>query len=132
VAPGRMSLRVLLPTHVEVDQEVDKIVVEAQDGAYCFLPRHVDFVAALAPGILSYVSERTEMFLAVNGGTVAKCGLKVMVSTPSAVRGADLGELRQAVEERFEQVGEREEQVRLAVHKMQADFVRRFIELEHG
>ena len=55
-----------------------------------------------------------------------------MVSTPAAVRGDDLATLKAAIDAQFGHAGAREQEVRLAVHKMQADFVRRFIELEHG
>jgi len=128
-----MRLKVLLPTHVEVDEEVDQVSAEAENGAFSLLPRHVDFVAALVPGLLSYVSGRHETFLAVNGGVLAKCGEEVLVSTMAAARGTQLEELRKAVEESFRKLGEREQQARSAVQKMQADFVRRFIELEeHG
>ena len=43
-----MHLTVLLPTEILLDAvDVSKIVAEAQDGFFCLLPRHVDFVAAL-------------------------------------------------------------------------------------
>jgi len=125
-----MKLRVLVPTHVAVDEEVDKINAQAADGAFCLLPRHVDFVAALVPGLLSYHIGERETFLAVNGGTLVKCGDEVLVSTPDAVPGRDLAELRRAIEETFANRGEREERARSALQKIEADFIRRFVELE--
>lgn len=50
----RMRLRVLLPTEVLLDLDVIQINAEAEDGAFSLLPRHLDWVTALAPGILSY------------------------------------------------------------------------------
>ena len=50
-----MRLTVLLPTEILVDEEVVKVVAEAQNGSFCLLPRHIDFVAALVPGLLSFV-----------------------------------------------------------------------------
>ena len=43
-----MHLKVLLPTRVLVDEAVSKVVAEAENGSFGLLPRHVDFVAALA------------------------------------------------------------------------------------
>ena len=126
-----MRLRVVLPTHVEVDESVRKVNAEAEDGAFCLLPRHVDFVASLVPGLLSYESNAgKESFLAVGGGTLVKCGEDVFVSTTYTVRGAELGRLRDAVEEKSRELGERERKASSAVSKMEADFIRRLVELE--
>jgi F-type H+-transporting ATPase subunit epsilon len=37
-----MRLKVLLPTMVLVDEAVSKVVAEAENGAFCLLPKHVD------------------------------------------------------------------------------------------
>ncbi len=50
-----MRLKVLLPTEVLVDEEVVKVTAEAENGSFCLLPRHIDFVAALVPSLLSFV-----------------------------------------------------------------------------
>ena len=51
-----MRLKVLLPTKILIDEEVTKVVAEAEDGSFCILPRHIDFVSALVPGIFSFTS----------------------------------------------------------------------------
>ncbi len=45
-----MKLKVLLPTEIFINEEVEKVVAEADNGYFCLLPRHVDFVSALVPG----------------------------------------------------------------------------------
>ena len=50
-----MRLKVLLPTKVLIDEEVTKVVAEAENGSFCILPRHIDFVSALVPGSVSSV-----------------------------------------------------------------------------
>lgn len=126
-----MRLRVVLPSHIESDEAVRKVTAEAQDGWFCLLPRHVDMTAALVPGLLSYHTEcGDEVFVAIEGGTLVKCGNNVLISTPNAVRGAELGELRRAVEQSVQMRDERERNARSALEKIEADFVRRFIELE--
>jgi F-type H+-transporting ATPase subunit epsilon len=126
-----MRLKVLLPTEVLIDQEVVKVIAEAGNGFFCLLPRHIDFVAALAPGLFSFVPvEGSEKFLAVDEGVLVKCGQQVLVSTRNAIQGPDLGRLKQSIEAQFRLLDERERTVRSALAKLEADFVRRFIELE--
>jgi F-type H+-transporting ATPase subunit epsilon len=126
-----MRLKVLLPTEVLVDEPVKKVIAEAANGSFCLLPRHIDFAAALVPGLMSFVAaNEREMFMAVNEGILVKCGRQVTVSTRSAVIGPDLGTLKQLIEEQFRIVDEREQMARSAVVKLEADFVRRFIEME--
>lgn len=47
-----MQLKVLLPTEVLIDEAASKITAEAENGCFCLLPNHVDFVAGLVPGLL--------------------------------------------------------------------------------
>jgi F-type H+-transporting ATPase subunit epsilon len=94
-----MNLKVLLPTGVLIEEEVTKVIAEAHNGFFCLLPKHVDFAAAIVPGILSFeTAGGREEFLAVDQGILIKCGQEVLVSTRNAVRGPDLGQLRRTVE----------------------------------
>lgn len=129
-----MRLKVLLPTEILIEKEVTKVIAEAENGSFCLLPRHIDFVAALVPGLLSYETDGgKEEFLAVDEGTLVKCGSEVLVSTRNAVIGPDLGMLKQMVEERFRVLDEQEKELQSALAKLEADFTRRFLELEkHG
>ena len=126
-----MKLKVLLPDQVLVDQEAAKVVAEAENGSFCLLPRHVDFVAALSPGILSFVDRHgEEQFLALDEGVLVKQGQEVLVSTRRGVRGGKLGELRNLVDEQFRELDEYEIKARTAMAKIEAGFVRRFLELQ--
>ncbi|MHC1698066.1 MAG: F0F1 ATP synthase subunit epsilon [Geobacteraceae bacterium] len=125
-----MKLTVILPTGVLVDQEVTKVTAEAENGSFCLLPRHIDFLAALVPGLLAFENEAGgEEFLAIDEGVLVKCGVEVMVSTRNAVRGAPLGQLREAVEKQFRVLDEREQQARTVLTKLEADLVGRFIRM---
>jgi F-type H+-transporting ATPase subunit epsilon len=126
-----MRLKVLLPSEILVDQEVAKVIAEGQNGEFCLLSRHIDFLAALVPGIFLYTTpDGREQFLAVDQGTLVKCGPEVLVSTRNAVLGPDLGALEQMVAENFQAVEEREAAARLAFSKLEVGFIRRFMELE--
>jgi F-type H+-transporting ATPase subunit epsilon len=129
-----MKLKILLPTEILIHEEVVKVVAEAENGSFCILPRHVDFLAALVPGIFSFVtSGGVEQFLAVDEGVLIKCGPEVLVSTRNAVRGPDLGKLEQTVEKSFQVLEDRERMARSAVAKLEANFIRRLMEFqEHG
>lgn len=129
-----MRLKVLLPQGVLMDEEVTKVVAEAENGSFCLLPRHVDFLAALVPGLLSFQSVNgAEEFLAVDEGVIVKCGAEVLVSTRNAVRGPDLGKLEQTVEQSFQRLDDQETMARSAFAKLEASFIRRFMDLEkHG
>lgn len=125
-----MRLRVLLPEKVLLDVEAVKISAEAENGSFTLLPRHVDFVASLPPGILSFVTqEREEEFLAVDEGILVKCGSQVQVSARNAVLGKELGVLKQMIQARFLELDEHEKKSRDALYKLEAELVRRFMEI---
>jgi F-type H+-transporting ATPase subunit epsilon len=117
---------------VLVDEDVNKIVAEAENGHFCLLPRHVDFVASLVPGILSFVSagDGVERLVALDHGILVKCGASVMVSTLNAVRGTDLRSLQATLDERFRDLDEHERRARTALARLEAGTLRRFVELE--
>jgi F-type H+-transporting ATPase subunit epsilon len=128
-----MHLRLLLPTAVLLDARVGRITADGQHGSFTLLPRHVDFVAALVPGLLSWeVPGGPEAFGAVDGGVLVKRGRDVAVATRRAVVGAGLGELRRAIEVDFQTLDERERQARSAMARLEVDFVQRFLELGQG
>jgi F-type H+-transporting ATPase subunit epsilon len=126
-----MMLKILLPAEILLEQEVKKIVAEAENGSFCLMPNHTDFVATLAPGLFTY--ERVEggkELLAMDVGTLVKKGADVLVSTRNAVRATDLGKLKQIVMEQYDILDEREKMVRSASAKLEASLIRRFVELK--
>ncbi|WP_020161369.1 MULTISPECIES: F0F1 ATP synthase subunit epsilon [Methylobacter] len=126
-----MRLKLLLPSQILIDEPVRKIIAEAGNGSFCLEPRHVDFVAALVPGLLMYVPETGgEVFIAVDEGILVKCGAEVLISTPNAVRGDDLATLRETVEERFKQQDEAERLTRSALARLEAGVLRRFTQMQ--
>ena len=126
-----MKLKVWLPAEVLLEEEVSKIKAEAENGWFCILPRHIDFVTSLVPGILCFDPRggRTE-YLAIDHGILVKCGPEVAVSVRSAVRGADLGVLKAAVETQFRMQHEKEQAAREFEAKLEADLVRELIRME--
>jgi F-type H+-transporting ATPase subunit epsilon len=126
-----MTLKVLLPTHVMVEREVSEVTAEAENGSFTILPRHIDFVSILTPGLLSYqVEEEGEIFLAVDEGVLVKCGSEVRVSTQDAVMGDDLQGLRDTVERRFRDLDERQRKAKGVLMRIELDLARRFYEVQ--
>jgi F-type H+-transporting ATPase subunit epsilon len=125
-----MKLKVLLPTEVLIEEEAAQVTAEGENGFFCLKPRHVDFVSALVPGLLSYVNAAgEEVFMAVSEGVLVKCGADVLVSTAQAATGPDLGNLKDTVDKRFRLLDDKEKSSRTAVAKLEVNFVRKFLEL---
>lgn len=127
-----MKLKVLTPIKVLIDRPVTKVIAEAENGHFCLLPNHVDFVAALVPGILSFTTDGEEIFVAVDEGILVKCGTEVLVSTRNAVEGKNLENLKQTVVEQFQMLDEQEKLTRSALAKFEVSMMRHFRELGHG
>jgi F-type H+-transporting ATPase subunit epsilon len=130
--PTTLTLRVLLPEKVVLEREVQKVVAEGENGSFGLLPRHVDYVEPLVPGILSFVPAdgEDERFAAVDEGVLVKCGSEVLVSVRNAVVGPELGRLEETVRSRFERVDEREQAMRTALAKLESEVVHRFVDVE--
>lgn len=129
-----MNLKILLPFKVFAEKSrVSRIVSETHAGSFGLLPMRRDCVAALTPGILIYETDAEgEVFVAVDGGVLVKTGPDVLVSVRRAMRGADLGQLRQAVEQEFLALDAHEQNVRSVLTKLETGFLRRFATLQHG
>ena len=127
-----MKLKILLPTGVLLEEEATKVSLEASDGAMTILPRHIDMTTSVVPGVLTYETPgRGEAFVAVGEGVLVVAGDEVLVSVRKAVRGEELGKLRERIREEFTKLDEHEQSARLALGKIEATFVHRFIELGH-
>ena len=133
---GQMNLKLLLPTEVLVDMPVTKVVAEALNGEFCLLPRHIDFVAALVPGLLSFHTlDGEERFAAIDRGILVKCGPEVSVSAYRGVTGTDISQLHNLIEEQFLELDEHELKARTALARLEAGTLRGFLNLQeelHG
>jgi F-type H+-transporting ATPase subunit epsilon len=123
-----MNLKVLLPFQIFAEiSAVTRIVAETPDGSFGILPRRLDCVAALEPGILFYETAQTgEVFVAVDEGILVKTGKDVLVSVRRALAGSDLGQLRKSVESEFRTLDADEQSTRTVMAKLETGFLRRF------
>ncbi|MEH2055665.1 MAG: F0F1 ATP synthase subunit epsilon [Nostoc sp.] len=128
--PSEIRLKVVLPTKILIETAAIKVIAEAENGIFCLLPRHIDFVATLIPSLLSFVSPQgQEQFLAIDQGILIKHGDEVTVTTQNAVQGGDLGMLKKTVEQQFHLIDEREKTARSVLEKLEVNTIRHFIQL---
>jgi len=126
-----MRFTVRVPTEILFTEEVTGIKAEAPNGWFGILPKHVDYVTVLVPGVMTLVLVTgEEEYLAIDQGILVKCGPEVSVSTRAAVRGTNLEKLKRDVARQFEAESEREKKNLAFEAKLEADLVRGLLELE--
>lgn len=126
-----MKLRLSVPTQVVIDEVVTKIIAQSDNGHFCLLPRHMDFLAALVPGLLVYTTpDSEENYIAVDEGLLVKQADLVLVSARQVIRGGALGELQRRVDAEFLLLDERQKTCQSAIANLEANFLRGFFELE--
>lgn len=126
-----MRLRILLPYGIFASvEDVTRVVVMTPAGSFGLLPHRLDCTTVLSPGLLSYSTAAAgETHLAVDAGVLVKTGADVLVCVRHAIAGADLGGLRQAVEQEFLNLSDREKSARATLAQMESGLIRAFLEL---
>jgi F-type H+-transporting ATPase subunit epsilon len=126
-----MHLKVLLPFGVFAEHDdVARIVVETRAGSCGVLPRRLDCVAALVPGILIYQCQaQPEVYVAVDEGVLVKAGREVLISVRRAMGGTDLGELRAAMAREFLELDAQERGLRSSLAKIESGLISRLVAL---
>jgi F-type H+-transporting ATPase subunit epsilon len=126
-----MHLKVLLPFGVFAEHaDVARIVVETRAGSCGLLPRRLDCVAALVPGILIYQCQaQPEVYVAVDEGVLVKTGQEVLISVRRAMGGTDLGQLRAAMAREFLELDAQERGLRSSLAKIESGVISRLVAL---
>ena len=126
---AQLQLCVLLPTQELLNVPVSKIIADAINGSFCIEPRHIDFVSALAPGVLSYWDLKgREHFAGIDQGILVKCGQHVSVSTINGVLSETLQDLRSQMQKRFLALDDQDKRARAALARLEASTLRGFWE----
>jgi F-type H+-transporting ATPase subunit epsilon len=126
-----MYLKIVLPTEIFYEGEVKKIIAEGKQGFFTLLPRHIDFVSELVPGILYiYPQLNEEKYIALDQGILVKCEAEVLISSRHAIAGTNLETLEKIVEEQFKMLDDQEKKARSASARLEAGIIRKFIEFE--
>ena len=121
-----MWLEVMIPSRVVLRDEASAVVAEGAEGSFGILPRHVDWVSALEPGLLTYETAGGDTeHVALDTGVLVKQGRRVLVSAYSAARHRDIDRLRDAVSSFFDNLDEKDKKARSALARMEADLITR-------
>jgi F-type H+-transporting ATPase subunit epsilon len=64
----KIRLRVVTPSRLLFDEEVDEVTAPGALGEFGVLPNHIAFLTLLVPGEMSYKQGTSKYFLAVSGG----------------------------------------------------------------
>ena len=129
-----MQLRILLPfgSFASV-ANVTRIGVMTPTGSFGLLPHRLDCATVLSPGLLSYSTTSSgEIHVAIDAGVLVKTGAEVVVCVRHAIAGADLGNLRQAVDRQFLNLSEQEKSARTTLAKLESGLLRGFAELQRA
>ena len=131
MAEALMQLSIFTPAETLVEAEASRLTARGADGAFGILPHHVDIAAAVVPGIVAYVDgSGAEHYVAIDHGVLLKAGERLRIATRRAVAGDDLASLQRAVEKEFLNLSDLERDARLALARLEAGVVRRFLDLE--
>ncbi len=128
-----MHLKILLPSEVFADQDgVSSVIAETRDGSFQLLEHRLDCVAALVPGILTYLpKDNTPVYLAVDEGVLVKTGAQILVSVRQAIGGTDLGQLHDEVKRKFLTLNAEERNVQDVLSRMDSSLVGRLAAFQH-
>jgi len=97
-----MTLRVMTPLAIIVDQPASSLRAMDASGSFGILPGHADFLTRLAVSVVSWTTpEGAPRFCAVRGGALTVRAGHVAVATREAVTGDDLATLDREVLARF-------------------------------
>ena len=129
-----IQLRIYLPTEVFYQQDtVSKIVAEGLEGYFTLLPKHIDYVSVLVPGIMTIeLANNSTTYIAVDQGTLVKCGNEVNVSVRNGVQGESIEKLSEVVDNQFKKIDDMEKKARAILTGLEFNMLKRFSELKHG
>lgn len=89
-----LTLRVITPDRIALDQQVGSVTVPGVDGQIGILPRHAPMIAVLDTGVLRYQSGGKQSALFVSGGFAEVRGETLRVVTEAGERPEEIDEAR--------------------------------------
>ena len=125
-----MELKVVTPIEVILSCPIQKITIEGIDGFRSLLPKHIDFITALKPGIMTYVTtDNATKYLACNQGLFVKCGTQVSISTPWAVISDDLEHLKHHIKQNMAEMEQERKEVGVSMARLEIGLTKGLIQL---
>src|SRR5262249_35127981 len=91
---NKLTLRIITPDRVVLEQQVDKVVATAIDGELCVLPEHEPLITALGIDVVRYNSGGDDHTAAVMGGVCEVANNEVIVLSDLAELDTEIDEAR--------------------------------------
>jgi len=103
-----IRLRVVTPTRLLLDEEVDEVTAPGALGEFGVLPNHISFLSLLEPGEMSYKQGTAKRYLAISGGYAEVLDNVMTVLAPAAEFAGeiDTGRAQRARERAERQIAE--------------------------
>ncbi len=122
-----MQLKVLLPSMVFLDiAGVLRMNVPTIAGYVGIYPQRLDFVSAIAPGIMDWQNADGEnLYTALDGGVMSKTGNQVLCSVHNAATDSDPAKLQDIIEKQFLALNTQQQAVRLTLSKLESSLLLR-------
>jgi F-type H+-transporting ATPase subunit epsilon len=99
----KIRLRVVTPSRMLIDEDVDEVTAPGELGEFGVLPNHIAFLTTLVPGELSYKQGSSKKTLAVGGGYAEVLDNVMTVLAPAAEFADEIDSARaQRAKERAE------------------------------
>jgi F-type H+-transporting ATPase subunit epsilon len=99
----KIKLRIVTPSRLLLDEEVDEVTAPGALGEFGVLPNHITFLSLLEPGEMSYKQGATKHYLAISGGYAEVRDNVMTILAPSAEFAAEIDTARaQRAKERAE------------------------------
>ncbi len=125
-----MIITIILPNRTILERQADKITAPGSEGSFQILPKHVDFVSSLKPGILSIFFDGSIEYYAISYGMLVKQSDTVYITCLQAIKGDSLDTLSETVSENFSRMDDNEKRINSILVKMESDTLKRFLELD--
>src|SRR5262245_55129982 len=104
----KIRLRIVTPSRLMLDEEVDEVTAVGELGEFGVLPNHISFLSTLVPGVLSNKQGGQRHLVAISGGYAEVLDNVMTVLAPAAEFGdeIDIPRAQRAKEKAEKQMGE--------------------------
>ena len=124
-----IRFRVVTPSRLLLDEEVDEVTAPGALGEFGVLPNHISFLSLLEPGEMSYKQGTAKRYLAVSGGYAEVLENVMTVLAPAAEFATEIDtgraqRARERAERQMAELSREEKEFRLAEAALHRALVR--------
>jgi F-type H+-transporting ATPase subunit epsilon len=129
VMADKIKLRVVTPSRLMLDEEVDEVTATGELGEFGVLPNHISFLSTLVAGEMTYKQGANRRLLAVSGGYAEVLNNVMTVLAPAAEFASEIDtaraeRARERAEQRMAEVSREEKEFNLAEAALHRALVR--------